>query len=251
MERTIGSGSGLRSRVRRAADALRGRYGAPDLGTPDPPLDSLVETVLSQHTSDVNSGRAFASLRRRFPRWELVECAPLAAVVEAIRSAGLANTKAPRIRAILAELRARHGRPTLASLRRMDDAAALDYLRSLPGVGPKTAACVLLFSLRRDVFPVDTHVHRLCRRLGFVPPSASAETTQTLMAGLVPRGRALDLHINLIRHGRRVCLALRPRCAACVLARQCPSAGREESGAAEFGKGAGAAKSRSKSREYE
>jgi endonuclease-3 len=226
MERTTGGGVGLRTRVRRTTDALRRQYGVPDPGPPDPPLDSLVETVLSQHTSDVNSGRAFASLRRRFCRWEEVECAPLAGVVDAIRTAGLANTKAPRIRAILAELRARHGRPTLAPLRRMDDAAAMEHLRSLPGVGPKTAACVLMFSLRRDVFPVDTHVHRLCRRLGFVPPSASAEKTQTLMAGLVPRGRAMEFHINLIRHGRRVCQAIRPRCAACVLARLCPSAGR-------------------------
>ncbi len=217
-----------RQRVRRVADELRRQYGTPDPGPPDSPLDSLVETVLSQHTSDINSSRAFASLRRRFPRWESVESSPLAEVVNAIRSAGLANTKAPRIRAILAALRARHGRPTLAPLRRMDDAAAMEHLRSLPGVGPKTAACVLLFSLRRDVFPVDTHVHRLCRRLGFVPPSASAETTQTLMADLVPRGRALDLHINLIRHGRRICQSAHPRCPACILARQCPSAGRTE-----------------------
>lgn len=226
MERMPDNGTGLRARVRRVADTLRRHYGVPDPGPPDPPLDSLVETVLSQHTSDVNSGRAFASLRRRFRRWEAVERAPLAEVLDAIRSAGLANTKAPRIRAILAELRERHGRPTLAPLRAMDDAAAMEHLRSLPGVGPKTAACVLMFSLRRDVFPVDTHIHRLGRRLGFVPPSASAEKTQALMAGLVPRGRAMEFHINLIRHGRRVCIAARPRCAACILARLCPSAGR-------------------------
>ena len=220
--------AGLRRRVRRVADALRRLYGVPDIGPPDAPLDSLVETVLSQHTSDTNSGRAFARLRQRFRRWDAVERAPLAAVVETIRCAGLANTKAPRIRAILRELRHRHGRATLAPVRRMDDAAAMDHLRSLPGVGPKTAACVLLFSLRRDVFPVDTHIHRLCRRLGFVPPTASAETTQARMGPFVPAGRSLEFHINLIRHGRRICGALHPRCAACVLARQCPSAGRVE-----------------------
>ena len=140
-----------------------------------------------------------------------------------IRSAGLANTKAPRIQAILRRLQEERGRPSLKHLARMSHAAAMEYLMSLPGVGPKTAACTLLFGMGRDVFPVDTHIHRLCRRLGIVSNFATAEQTQDLMAALVPKGRALSLHINLIRHGRRVCKAQRPRCDGCVLAGVCDS----------------------------
>lgn len=216
----------LRRRIRRIEAALRRRHGVPNLGRPDPPLDALVATVLSQHTSDINSGRAFDELKRRFPTWRLAAAAPVPALAAAIRSAGLANVKAPRILAILRRVNEDFGRPTLAPLARMDDAEAMAYLQTLPGVGPKTAACVLLFSLGRDVFPVDTHIHRLARRLGLVPPKAGAARTQDLMAGLVPRGRALALHVNLIRHGRRICTALTPVCAACLLARECPSAGR-------------------------
>ena len=217
---------GLPGRVRRIERTLRRRYGVPNLGRPDPPLDALIETVLSQHTTDRNSSRAFAELRRRFPRWETAASAPEAAIAAAIRSAGLARTKAPRIRLILRRVREDSGRFSLAGLARMDNAEAMAYLQSLPGVGPKTAACTLLFSLRREVFPVDTHIHRLARRLGLVPPSAGAAKTQELMAPLVPRGRALALHVNLIRHGRRICTAAAPRCTACLLARDCPSAGR-------------------------
>lgn len=216
----------LRRRVRRIEAALRRRYGVPNLGRPDPPLDALVATVLSQHTSDANSGRAFDELKRRFPTWSRAAAAPLPALVAAIRSAGLANVKAPRIRGILREVRRRFGKPTLAPLARMSDAEAMACLQAMPGVGPKTAACVLLFSLGREVFPVDTHIHRLARRLGVVPPRTNAARTQESMAGLVPRGRALALHVNLIRHGRRICTALSPVCSACLLARECPSAGR-------------------------
>ena len=217
-----GGARAIKPRVRRAADLLRRVYGAPATPAREPPLDALIRTVLSQHTSDANSGRAFAALRRRFPRWTNVESSALADVASAIRSAGLANTKALRIRSILAEIRSRYGRLTLSPLRRMDDADALRSLRSLPGVGPKTAACVLLFSLGRDVFPVDTHVHRVCRRLGFVPESSSAARAQDMLSAWIPRGRALEIHINLIRHGRRVCRARNPRCGECALAKVCP-----------------------------
>ncbi len=216
------------AQVRRAADALNRVYGAPAPPAREPPLDALIRTVLSQHTSDANSSRAFSSLRRRFRKWTAVEGASDAAVAAAIRCAGLANIKAPRIRAILAEVRRRYGRLTLAPLRQMEDGAALAALRALPGVGPKTAACVLLFSLGRDVFPVDTHVHRLCRRLGFVPANASAERTQEVLSAWIPRGRALEIHVNLIRHGRRICRARRPRCGDCVLAGDCPFRCRRE-----------------------
>jgi endonuclease III len=214
----------LRSFVRRVEVVLRREYGDPKLSPARSLLGQLIETILSQNTTDTNSGRAFRELRRQFPCWDDVLAAPTAEVARAIRSAGLANTKAPRIQTILRRIRNERGRLSLAHLRRMKDAEAMDWLLSLSGVGPKTAACVLLFGMGRDVFPVDTHIHRICRRLGIVSHFTSAEKTQEQMAGAIPRGRALALHINLIRHGRRVCGAQRPRCGGCVLAAMCLSA---------------------------
>lgn len=214
----------LRSFVRRIEAILRREYGDPELAPARSLLGQLVETILSQNTTDTNSRRAFRELRRRFPRWDDVLTAPATEVARAIRSAGLANTKAPRIQTILRRIQTEHGRLSLAHLRRMTNIESMDWLLALPGVGPKTAACVLLFGLGRDVFPVDTHIHRLCRRLGMVSHFTSAEKTQEQMTGEIPKGRALALHINLIRHGRRVCRAHRPRCDDCALAAMCPSA---------------------------
>jgi endonuclease III len=214
----------LRSFVRRVEMVLSREYGDPKPAPARSLVGQLVETILSQNTTDTNSSRAFRELRRRFPRWDDVLAARATEIGQAICPAGLANTKAPRIQAILRRIQTGHGRFSLAHLRRMTDAAAMDYLLALPGVGPKTAACVLLFGLGRDVFPVDTHIHRLCRRLGMVSHFTSAEKTQEQMAGAIPRGRALALHINLIRHGRRICRAQRPRCAGCGIAAMCPSA---------------------------
>jgi endonuclease-3 len=180
-------------------------------------------TVLSQHTSDANSERAFASLRRRFPRWEQVVKVAVEEVAEAIRAGGLANQKAPRLQAILAEVERREGRLSLARLRCLDDDEALAYLCSLPGVGPKTAACVLLFSLGRAAFPVDTHVHRLALRLGWVVPGTSAEAAQRVLTPRVPSELRYELHSLLIAHGRTVCSARSPRCSDCVLLDLCPT----------------------------
>lgn len=213
----------LKAFVRRIEAVLRKEYGVPVVAPARTLLDALVETILSQNTTDINSSRAFRALRQRFPRWSDVLAAPTGDLVAAIRCAGLANTKAPRIKSILARLREEQGRLSLKHMGRMNNAAAMDYLLSLPGVGPKTAACTLLFGMGRDIFPVDTHIHRLCRRLGIVSRFASAERTQDEMAALVPKGRALSLHVNLIRHGRRVCKAQRPQCANCVLVGMCDS----------------------------
>lgn len=188
-----------------------------------PPLDELVLTVLSQHTSDVNSERAFAALRRRFRTWVQVAGAPVGEVVEAIRPGGLAEQKAPRLQAILAEIERREGRLSLARLARLDDGEAMDYLCSLPGVGPKTAACVLTFSLGRPAFPVDTHVHRIAVRLGWVPARTGAEAAQRMLSALVPPELRYELHDSLIVHGRTVCTARAPRCSDCVLFDLCPS----------------------------
>ncbi|HTG48500.1 MAG TPA: endonuclease III [Actinomycetota bacterium] len=190
------------------------------------PLDELILTILSQHTSDLNAERAFASLRAAFPTWEAVVRAPTPAVADAIRSGGLADTKAPRIQAVLEEVREREGAFDLSRLRELSDAEVRGYLTSLSGIGPKTAAVVLSFALGRDAIPVDTHVHRVATRLGLVPPRASAEKADRILHDLVPEGLRTPLHVALIRLGREVCKAPTPRCRACPLVDLCPTAPR-------------------------
>ena len=191
------------------------------------PLDELILTVLSQHTSDVNAERAFADLRRVFPGgWQQVVDAPTVGVADAIRSGGLADSKAPRIQAILREVRDREGSFDLSSLRAMSDAEARDYLIGLPGIGPKTAAVVLSFALGRDAMPVDTHVHRVTKRLGLIPPKATAERADRILHELVPDGMRTPLHVAFIRLGREICKAPTPRCRQCPLNDLCPTAPR-------------------------
>jgi endonuclease-3 len=208
--------------------ALDDAHGRPQWSPRFAPVDELIYTVLSQNTADVNTDRSFASLRQRFPAWEAVRDADPNDVAEAIAHGGLGQIKAPRIKAILAALSERTGRPDLSDLDEMTDDAALGYLRSLPGVGPKTAACVLLFSLGRPAMPVDTHVHRVARRLGLIDRRVTAEQAHALLSSLAGPD-PLDvyaLHVDLVRHGRRVCHARRPECDRCPLAGSCPSAGR-------------------------
>ncbi len=188
------------------------------------PLEELILTVLSQHTSDANAGRAFEGLRSRFPTWGEVARARPSAVADAIRSGGLANTKAPRIQAILREIRERDGRFDLARLRRLPDEEVVRYLTSLPGVGPKTAAVVLAFALGRPTIPVDTHVHRVAKRLGLVGTKTNAEKAHRELEDLVPSELKVPLHVGLIRLGREICKAGRPRCEDCPLAELCPTA---------------------------
>ena len=182
-------------------------------------------TVLSQHTSDTNRDRAYEDLRRRFPTWDEVADAPLPALARAIRRGGLGPTKAVRIRAMLRAIRESGVALDDLAFTRVGDQELWDTLVALPGVGPKTAACVLLFSLDRPYFPVDTHVHRLARRLGLVPPRADAVATQAAFQASVPPRDMYALHMNLIRHGRAVCVAIRPRCSECVLRDLCPRVG--------------------------
>src|SRR5436190_11232491 len=199
-------------RVRAITRRLERRFGELIPPRASDPLQELILTVLSQHTSDVNADRAFASLRAAFPTWQDVVAAPEAAVADAVRSGGLADTKAPRIQAILREVRDREGAYDLSCLRAMSDSEARAYLTSLPGIGPKTAAVVLSFSLGRDAIPVDTHVHRVARRLGLVPPKASAERADRILHDLVPAGLRTPLHVAFIRLGREICKAPIPRC---------------------------------------
>ena len=185
------------------------------------PLGQLIQTILSQNTSDINSERAYRSLRRRFPTWQAVMTAPTHRVADSIRSGGLANIKAPRIQQSLRLIRKQEGRLSLARLRRMSNSEGMAYLSNMHGIGAKTAACVLLFSLGRPVMPVDTHVHRVTRRLGWAPEKARPEQVGPLLEHLIPPRLVLSMHIYLVRHGRRICKAQRPLCAECPLATQC------------------------------
>jgi endonuclease-3 len=187
-----------------------------------PVLDELVATILSQNTSDSNSDAAFEELRRRFAGWEAVRRAPAARIARAIRQAGLSNLKAARIKAILQEVYEDRGEVSLDFLRSRPTAEALAYLRKFSGVGPKTAACVLLFACRKPVLPVDTHVHRVSRRLGLIRPRTGAAKAHEELARLVPPRRVLEFHIQLIRHGRTVCSARNPQCEDCPLVDLCP-----------------------------
>ena len=210
---------------------LRGSQG-PFVPKPSLPIvDELIATVLSQHTSDRNSERAFAGLKAAFPAWEQVLDAPAEALADVIRSGGIADQKARRIQRILGEIREREGRIDLGRLCDLDDAAVQEYLTSLPGVGPKTAACVLVFAMGRAAFPVDTHVHRVAVRLGWLPPRTTAAAAHQVLTPVVPPGIRYDQHLALITHGREVCTAQRPRCGACVLRDRCAT-GSEHSPAA-------------------
>lgn len=186
-----------------------------------PVIDEIVATVLSQHTSDINSGRAFAQLKSDFPSWEQVAHAPAGLVADAIRCGGIADQKARRIQQILAAIEEREGRISLDRLDDLEDADVEAYLESLPGVGPKTAACVLTFAMGRPAFPVDTHVHREAIRLGWIPAKTTADKAHRLLTPLIPADIRYDLHVALITHGRTVCRAQRPRCDACVLLDLC------------------------------
>jgi len=214
-----------RERLRRVIVLLDDLYGRPLWSPRYPPVDELVYTVLSQNTADVNTERTFAALKARFPDWRAVRDAPAAEVEQAIALGGLARVKAPRIKAILAAVSECTGDPDLSELDGMTDDAALTYLQSMPGVGPKTAACVLMFALGRPAMPVDTHVHRVAGRLGLIDAKLSAEQAHRPLTELAGPENVYALHINLVRHGRRICHARRPQCGRCPLAVICPSAG--------------------------
>jgi endonuclease-3 len=207
-----------RRRLRTIRDRLRREYGRPVLRAHRAPIDELILTVLSQNTNDRNRDVAWARLRERFPTWDAVREAPVAEIEDAIRPGGLAPTKAVRIKRILEAL----GEDELCWLEDAPLEEARDYLCDLPGVGRKTAACVLLFSFGRPEVPVDTHVYRVASRLGLIRPGASFDEAHDEMLRLVAPEDAYEIHVLLIRHGRRTCIAREPRCAECALRRMCP-----------------------------
>ena len=197
-------------------------YGRPVPQPSHDPLSELILTVLSQNTADTNSGRAFVQLLRRYPTWDSVADAPPDEVVSTIQFGGLAQQKAPRIQAILRAVRERSPTWDLRFLEEMPLEDARSWLRALPGVGPKTAACVLLFSLGRPALPVDTHVERVSKRLALIPEKATPEQAHELLERLVEPESYYTFHMLLIKHGRRTCIARRPACHRCPLT-ECPS----------------------------
>jgi endonuclease III len=220
-----------RRKAARIDRVLEESYGRPQRGSRRDPVSTLVLTILSQNTSDTNSGRAFDRLRARFPSWGALAAAPLGAVIEAIRPAGLSAIKAPRIQAVLQRITADRGVLSLEFLRRWPVRRAKAWLRDLPGVGPKTAAIVLVFGLGVPAFAVDTHVYRIGRRTGLIPEGMSVEDAHEWMEALVRPERYGPFHLLLIRHGREVCKAGRPRCEVCPARRLCDFyAGRRVSG---------------------
>ncbi len=195
-------------------------------GTPSPfenlaPLDELIATILSQSTTNVNSHRAFASLKKRFPNWEQARRARPATIATAIQCGGLANVKAVVIKTILNELKTRCGALDLSFLRDLPAREALAFLTSLKGVGPKTARCVLLFACEQAVFPMDTHIFRILRRMELLPAKGSDAQAHALIEPLIPVGKQLSLHINLIHHGRQICHPRHPNCNRCCLLEYC------------------------------
>jgi endonuclease-3 len=189
---------------------------------PHDPVSTLVNTILSQNTNDVNRDRAFDQMRKRLPTWESVRDAPLEELVDAIRPAGLAPTKAPRIQKALQRITAEQGEISLDFLADLSIEEARAWLLSIPGVGPKTAAIVLLFALGMPAFPVDTHVHRLAQRLGLIPDKTSREKAHVLLEERVSPDMYYSFHLNLIEHGRAVCHARNPKHDQCVLRDLCP-----------------------------
>ncbi len=203
------------------ASLLRDMYGIPDWRPNLTPMNELISTILSQSTTDINRDRAFRALQARYPSWEAVRDAPLEDVIATIRPAGLANQKAPRIQEVLYRITAERGALNIDFLADMPVPEAKAWLMRLNGIGPKTAAIILLFAFGLPAFPVDTHVHRVSRRIGFIGPKVSAEKAHDLMEQIVPPEDYGVFHLNMIAHGRRICHARNPECDICPLAIFC------------------------------
>lgn len=206
----------------RVHQRLLAHYGPALWRTPLPPVDELVSTILSQNTNDVNRDRAFNRLKAAFASWEAVRDGDPAAVVEAIRPAGLANQKGPRIQTVLQQITAERGRLELDFLKDLPREEALAWLQHFNGVGPKTAAIVMQFSLGVPALPVDTHIYRVSGRLGLRPPEMNVEAAHKYLEAQLPPETYYDAHLNLIRLGREVCHARKPECPVCPLREICP-----------------------------
>lgn len=228
----------IRTRVRKILGLLNKARGRPHALRRSDSVDELVRTILSQNTNDRNSLAAFAVLKKRFRTWEGLLRTDTRRIAGLIKHAGLANIKAKRIKEVLGEIKRREGRISLAALQGLDVGEGLTYLRSLKGVGPKTAACVLLFSFGKPIMPVDTHIFRVSKRLGLIGPKLSIEGAHQVLSAIVPKHLTLrqssgsshrrkdrdliyEFHLGIIEHGRRTCKAQNPRCGFCVLYNGC------------------------------
>jgi endonuclease III len=186
-------------------------------------LDVLIKTILSQNTSDLNSGRAFKSLISTFDSWQDVASADIEHIAQSIKCGGLSKIKAIRIKQILNTIWEEHGSLTLDFLETMNTTEVRNFLMSLPGVGLKTASCVILFSMGRQLLPVDRHIFRVSKRLGLLGSNVSIEEAHNLLQNQVPPSKIYQFHVHLIKHGRQVCQARQPRCRKCVFEKSCPS----------------------------
>ncbi|MFH1523596.1 MAG: endonuclease III [Chloroflexota bacterium] len=213
--------SDLKIFAQRVNQRLLDFYGQPTWRNPLPPMDELISTILSQNTNDINRDRAFESLRESFPNWVIVRDADPESVVAAIRKAGLANQKGPRIQQVLREITAERGSLDLGFLNELPIEEARAWLIKFKGVGPKTAAIVLLFSLGRPAFPVDTHIYRVTGRVGLRPEKMTVEEAHVYLEKLFPPETYYAAHLNIIRLGREVCAARKPACERCPLREIC------------------------------
>ena len=209
--------------IEKVIELLEQEYGSTEWQADRDPIDVLIGTILSQNTSDANSGRAFASLKASFDNWEAVALAPAEHIARVIQSGGLSQIKAARIKQVLEQIEMEQGCIRLDSLKSMSMAEAEDYLMGLPGVGHKTASCVLLFSLGKPSLPVDTHVFRVAKRLGLIDSKTSIEKAHSLLQEQIPPSKVYQFHVHMIEHGRQICRARQPRCNRCILRGACPS----------------------------
>jgi endonuclease-3 len=211
----------LQKKYRRIADKLSETYGYPDWRQHLPPVDELVSTILSQNTNDNNRDKAFYALKDHYPDWESVRDAPTDEVIDIIRPAGLARQKAPRIQDALRYIAKEQGSITLDFLNDMPVEEAKAWLTNINGIGPKTAAIILLFAFNRPAFPVDTHVHRVSGRLGLISEKANAERAHDILEEIIPSDEFYPAHLNFIQHGRQTCKARKPLCEQCPLTQDC------------------------------
>ena len=207
--------------VRYIIQNLERTYGVPENSRASDPLDMLIKIILSQATSDTNSHRTFAALKKRFPTWAAALRARAETIAETIRSGGLANQKAAVIKDVLRQIKKEHGTLDLGFLHKLSPEEAVNYLSQFRGIGPKTIACTLLFACRKEVFPLDTHIFRILRRVGLIPQKCTDRRAHQIMNAIVPHGKFYSFHVNLIRHGRTLCRPRDPLCERCPIVEYC------------------------------
>jgi len=207
--------------IRYLIQNLERAYGVPHNERPSDPLDMLVRIILSQATSDINSHRTFAALKRRYPTWDAALRARESTIAATIQAGGLARQKAAVIKGLLRQIKAERGALDLSFLHELSSQEAVAYLSRFRGIGPKTVACTLLFACRKEVFPLDTHIFRILRRVGLIPLKCTDRRAHEIMNNLVPRGKFYSFHVNLIRHGRALCRPRDPLCERCPVVEYC------------------------------